>query len=185
MWIVRAWTWNFETFWWTLGQTCQVIDKNILANLRCKPKYLLMLLHLAESLRWMKSVGRWRTRRGERGKTCDENAEIIGRIGEFYQKCDLSEVIWDILMWSDIIANYKCDLKYVHMTSSGECKTWVGEWERARQEEKLSSNPNVIFMLWVVIWLSRAGDSRTGPRPSPREFRGRWPDDVGHKTAML
>ena len=144
-----------------------------------------MLLHLSESLLWTKSVGRCVENEARRRQTCDENAEIIGRIGEFYQKCDLSEVIWDILMWSDIIANYKCDLKYVHMTSSGECKTWVGEWERARQEEKLSSNPNVIFMLWVVIWLSRAGDSRTGPRPSPTEFRVRWPDDVEHITTIL
>ena len=62
---------------------------------------------------------------------------------------------------------------------------WLGEWERARQEEKLSSNLYVIFILGVVIWISRARDSRTGPRPSPTEFRVRWPDDVKHITTIL
>ena len=52
-----------------------------------------MLTHLAESLLWTESVGRCVENEARRVQTCDENAEIIGRIGEFYQKCDLSEVI--------------------------------------------------------------------------------------------
>ena len=151
-----------------------------------------MFLHLAESLRWMKSVGRWRTRRGERGKTCDENAEIIGRIREFYQKS--RNVI--CLKWFEKYFNVEwhyCSLQMWFIICSHDKfrrmqdMSWVGEWERGQDKRK--SYHQMWSLLCVVNCdmdiLCRTGDSRTGPRPSPREFRGRWPDDVGHKTAML
>ena len=147
-----------------------------------------MWMNLPELLLRMESVGRWRLSLHWRGR-----ADLRWRCRTSSDWCPPSlirNVIW--LKWLEIacicskfiyfeVKWHYCSLQmwlskiFHHMKKdSGENKKLVGlgSGRGGRTRGKVIIKCDLYCALWIAIWISRTGDSRTGPRPSPREFRG-------------